>query len=366
MNAWPLLGLFLGALLGYHLQRWVRPIPVRPNDTTARWLPDDDAPLVSFLVPAWNAAEDIAGFVATFHALEYPHKELVLCAGGNDLSFALAQRWADPRVTVLEQKAGEGKQRALAKSLAASCGNIIYLTDIDCRLDTTSVLEVLAPLVCGDEQVVTGSSAPLETQRTLAAVVVHWATERQVGGTYARAVDGVLGRNCALTRAAAEHCGGFRYEAPTGTDYHLAQRLTACGYRLWLEPGSEIRTSYAWPLPCYARKQARWLRNVILYAERPRQAVEFRAALVTLALPYGLLLLLLLAFVLHMPLPAFGVVLLLLHGVFNRLHYVRETLAEDYLTFNTVRGSVLNLLATFAASFYTSVTLLTPALRRQW
>lgn len=367
--------LLLAALLGYHARRWQR---AQPRQETATPLvtplaaplplgcPDNEAPKVSFLVPAWNAAEDIAGFVEAYRALSYPRKELLLCVGGKDDSLKLAQSYAGGSIRVLEQFPGEGKQRALAKSFAESTGSIIYLTDIDCRPDTRSFRRLLEPIVSGRESVVTGASVPLEEQYTVGAVVVHWAVERKAAGSKPRPIDGLLGRNCAVTREAVEAVHSFRYEAPTGTDYRMAQLLQAQGHRIWFEPESAVKTAFAWPPAVYMRKQARWLRNVILYAERPRQAAEFRGALVVLAAPYGFLLLLALSLVSGSFLPGFVALLLLLHGTLNRLHYVHETLAARHLRSAVVPGSVLDLFATLTAGLYASLTLLTPSLRKQW
>lgn len=356
--------LLLAVLLAYHVWRWLRTRP--QQDTVApQWFPASDAPNVSFLVPAWNAEDDIAGFVEAFLALRYPHKELILCVGGKDDGLKVAERYKGGNVKVLEQLPGEGKQRALAKSFSESTGSVIYLTDIDCRLDTESVWKLLEPIVSGRESVVTGTSVPLEDQCAVGAVVVHWAVERKAAGTRARPTDGLLGRNCAVTREAVNAVHSFRYEAPTGTDYRMAQLLQAQGHRIWFEPQSAVKTAFAWPLGVYTRKQARWLRNVVLYAERPRQAAEFWGALVVLAAPYGFFVLFALSLVAGSFVPSF-VALLLLHGVLNRLHYVHETLAARHLRSAVLPGSVLNLFATLAAGFYASVTLLTPALRRQW
>lgn len=351
----------------FHAVRWVRVRPfesslLQTEPTPGR--PDD--PLVSFLVPVWNGAQDIPNFVHTFHALAYPRKELILCAGGNDNSFEVAQRYEGECVKVLEQCQGEGKQAALARSFALSRGDLIYLTDIDCRLDSDSFAKVLRPILEGDESVVTGSSIPVETQRSVGAVLIHWATVRKVAGFQPRYIDGLLGRNCVATREAVQAIDGFRFDAPTGTDYRMAQELRKRGYRIWFEPRSEVKTLFAWPLASYIRKRARWLRNVILHAERPRQKAEFRGALIILATPFGLLLLVGLSLLSTWLLPAFLSLLLVLHGGLNRLHYAREMLPTEYIKPKLASGSLLNLFGTLGAGLYATTTLLVPALRRQW
>lgn len=354
----------LAVFLVLHAYLWLRARPYREAASPAEYT--NATPKLSFLVPAWNAAADISEFVSAFHAVRYPDKELLLCAGGADRSLEIAQSYAGPQIRVLEQRAGEGKQGALMACFAASCGEIIYLTDIDCRPDTKSVLQVLEPILSGQEAVVTGSSVPLETQRSIAAVLAHWAVVRKAAGLKPRYIDGLLGRNCAVTREAVEAIGGFRYDALTGTDYRMAQELHRRGFRIWLEPRSEVQTAFAWPFGSYVRKRGRWLRNVILYAERPRQRTELRGAAIVLATPFGLLFLLASTALLQHPLPAFLALLLLLHGVLNRLRYAREALRSRYLRPALVFGSALNLLGTLAAGVYAAVTLLNPSLRKQW
>ena len=56
-------------------------------------------PLVSLLVAAWNEEAHLVAFLSSFMALAYPQKELILCAGGDDQTWALAQAWATPTVT---------------------------------------------------------------------------------------------------------------------------------------------------------------------------------------------------------------------------------------------------------------------------
>lgn len=350
--------------ISYHLYLWYKAQPYQKVESVDIKL--ENAPMVSILVPAWNAARDIPEFIDSFQALAYPNKELILCAGGTDASLEFARKKADSSILVLEQSDGEGKQKALAKSFARSHGQIIYLTDIDCRLDDDSFHSVLTPILGGKEAVVTGSSMPLASQHTIGAVLIHWATVRKVAGLCPRYIDGVLGRNCAATRDAIKAINGFNFAAPTGTDYRMAQELTKHGYKIWFEPRSEVQTEFAWPLGTYVRKRARWLRNVILYAERPRQLAELKGVAINLAIPFALLFLFILSIILMHPLPAFLSVLLILHGTLNRLRYVREMLPPKYLRLTLLPGSLENLFGTFAAGVYAATTLLSPSLRKQW
>ncbi|MEM6430818.1 MAG: glycosyltransferase, partial [Deinococcota bacterium] len=139
--------IFLAAFAAYHVRAF-RATKYEPRVWPELSLPEGKRPKVSVLVPAWNAAEDIAAFIAAFHSVDYLNKELILCVGGSDGSFETSQTLAADMtdVQVLEQVPGEGKQGGLRKCLAVSSGEIIYLTDIDCRMDTASLTHVLEPI----------------------------------------------------------------------------------------------------------------------------------------------------------------------------------------------------------------------------
>src|SRR5207247_1198210 len=102
------------------------------------------------LVAAWNEAAGIARHVQSVLALRYPDLDFVLCAGGPDGTCEQARLAMSGRGTLLEQAPGEGKQRALRRCLAASTGDIVYLTDADCVLDDQSFERVIARIVDGD------------------------------------------------------------------------------------------------------------------------------------------------------------------------------------------------------------------------
>jgi len=363
------------AFIAYHVRAF-RATKHEPRNWDAVTLPEGERPKVSVLVPAWNAHDDIPAFINAFQRVDYPDKELILCVGGNDESLQTAQHFAMAEgapVQVLEQLPGEGKQGGLRKCFAESSGAIIFLTDIDCRMDSDSLNRVLEPILAGREQAVTGSSKPTDEQQKIDAVREHWSLVRKAERLEPRYIKGVLGRNCALTRAALEKIGGFDFDAPTGTDYRLGQELFRADYKILLVPASEIATEYAWPLRSYIRKRGRWVRNVLLFAERPKQNAEYYNALSVALLPMAMALALVLSLFSSLILPAtlawfpaFMVLLLFLHGALNRVRYAYETLGSDQLSLATLKGAFINWSGQLAAGVYAFWTWVNPNLRKRW
>ena len=283
------------------------------------WWPQ--LPVVSVLVAAWNESEHIERHIQSFLALRYPNKELILCAGGSDGTYQQARRYVGALVKVFEQQAGEGKQRALHRCFSHTRGTIIFLTDADCVLDNESLERTLYPVAVGSTQVCTGSSRPDEAQLNHPFVVAQFASQLY-SDLYAPPYgEGLLGRNCAVTRSLLEQSRGLAAPAPTGTDYVLAKMLLRVGAEIRQVQKSSIVTDYPTEVGAYIRQQRRWVRNVALHGVRFRALADVKASLRSSLI--GLMMLLL---------PLGGLlgrkealhlwVLLLWHGFLSRVRYL--------------------------------------------
>lgn len=240
-------------------------------------------PRVSVLVAAWNERGHIEAHIRSFLALRYPAIELVLCAGGSDETLERAKSYASERVIVLEQRPGEGKQRALARCFAQAQGELIYLTDADCRYDDAALTRLLEPLIDQGEAAVTGRSRPLDTQMSRLLPRYIWAADVASSARSPRYSDGLLGRNAAVTRAALERSGGLDFTARTGTDYHLARRLLSHGIAIRLVSDSIVPSEYPETLRVYRHKQSRWLRNLLLHSRSYGATDDLRRTAQTVA-----------------------------------------------------------------------------------
>lgn len=243
-------------------------------------------PKVSVLVAAWNEAHIIRKHIESFLRLRYPNKELILCAGGDDGTYQIACQYTGQEVVVLQQQAGEGKQRALRRGFERMSGDIIFLTDADCVLDDESFGQTIAPIAHNEEKAATGWVKPLDTQLRNPYVAYLWSTQQYWIARSPEYIQGLQGGNAALERQTLKQLGGFDADVATGTDYYLANLLIASGRRIRSVPGSLMRTRYHTRLSDYCRQRSRWARNNILHAARFRVwrivRRELRASIVAL------------------------------------------------------------------------------------
>src|SRR5262249_25853809 len=198
--------------------------------------------------------------------LHHPHRELILCAGGDDETYEIASVYAGEKVVILKQQAGDGKQGALRRCLERATGDLIFLTDSDSLLDDASFQATLRPLVVEGERAATGACRPLPRQIGQPFVAYQWIIQSYGflhEGAYS---SGLLGINCAIARDVLESSGGFNRPARTGTDYYLARQLLRSGVRIRMGSHSTIATEYPDRVQIYLRRQSRWLRNLLIHS----------------------------------------------------------------------------------------------------
>jgi cellulose synthase/poly-beta-1,6-N-acetylglucosamine synthase-like glycosyltransferase len=249
-------------------------------------------PLVSVLVPAWNAAATLDRCLASLLAIDHPPSEVIVCAGGKDGTWEVAKRAAEAhprRITLIAQRAGGGKQGALRDCLARARGDILYLTDADCVVPPDTLRRLVKVVAEGEADAATGRYDPFPEQVDDPWVRHQWATLSAGNRGRSAEATGLTGANSAVSRAAAEAAGGFREAVPIGTDYHLAKTLLGAGRRIRFVP-APVRTHYPEGLGPYVRQQSRWLRNILIHGPRFAAWSEVCAVVRTITLGLGLLL----------------------------------------------------------------------------
>ncbi len=224
-------------------------------------------PKLTILVAAWNEGDNIQPFIQSYLDLDYPRKELILCAGGSDGTYQKAVQYAGGSVVVIPQKPGEGKQRALRRGFEHSTGDILLLTDADCLLNQDALMRLVDPILQGEDLVTSGHCKPKRSQLSHPFVFYQYALQqrRQPAIQKRKYLKALLGRNCAIHRTVLEEVGSFNEEISIGTDSFLAKKVITRGYQIRLVPESVVETEFPSSLRAYFHQRSRWKRNGILH-----------------------------------------------------------------------------------------------------
>ena len=324
-------------------------------------------PKVSVLVAAWNEELSIGEHIKAFVQLSYPNKELILCAGGSDNTYEIASQYQDENVRLLEQKSGEGKQAALKRCLNLSSGEVIFLTDADCLLRDEPFQLNLASLVNDNEEAVTGGFSPYQHQRRNSFVLMQWYVDNYGRARSPKYIEGIIGRNAALTRSIIDNSGGMLDPVAIGTDYYLARKVTALGVKIRFLYESVVETEFKTTYGSYLRQQSRWLRNIIVHGKTFGAWGQVRSALGQMLIGPVILL-----WPLSFPITgSLGIILwmlLLLHGSCSRFRYIRfgELTLNQPAQYRLYIFAPIYLVADMLMLSYSLIELFVPWLRWKW
>jgi cellulose synthase/poly-beta-1,6-N-acetylglucosamine synthase-like glycosyltransferase len=286
---------------------------------------------VSFLVAAWNEESTIEACIQAILHLNHPDFEVILHAGGTDRTWEIASRIPDPRLVVLLQRQGEGKQASLQKCFERASGEIIYLLDAGCLITNDAFARILQPIILGKEQAITSSPCvPFPAQMGSPFVANQCAARVYTSISQPEYCPGLAGANSAIRRAALEQAGGFHPGIRTGGDYDLGQRLLGHGVRIRYDVEASFPIRFHMRVRPYLRQQARWLRNVVSHGMRFGAYREVASCLATSLVGFAMLSLPLIALVLSYPLvsPTAMIIggcwaMLFLYACFSRFRYLK-------------------------------------------
>jgi glycosyltransferase involved in cell wall biosynthesis len=201
-------------------------------------------PSLSIIVPAHNAAHDIAGCLSAIRAsaMTFAHEIIVVDDASSDETGSIAAAFADEVIAL----PGTPRGPAFARNhgVAASRSPIAVFIDADVMVHADAIARMMAALDTHDIAAVFGSyddnpvaSGIVSQYRNLLHHLVHQRSAGDVQSFWA---------GCgAVTKSAFNAVGGFdanRFHHPEMEDVELGYRLIDHGYRIMLDP--EIRCSH--------------------------------------------------------------------------------------------------------------------------
>src|SRR5712664_2592403 len=107
-------------------------------------------PLVSILIPAFNAQAWLADTISSAIGQTWPRKEIIVVDDGStDQTLSIARQFASKHITVITQ-ANQGAAAARNKALSLSHGDYIQWLDADDLLAPDKVARQMEALNCAE------------------------------------------------------------------------------------------------------------------------------------------------------------------------------------------------------------------------
>jgi glycosyltransferase involved in cell wall biosynthesis len=123
-----------------------------------RLTPTDPDPLVTFIVPAYNEADNLEDVLRRVYALELRPEVIAVDDGSTDDTPRILDRYAESHALIpIRHERNSGKGAAVRTGIARSTGDIVVIQDADMEYDPADVVDLIGPIVEGYADVVYGS-----------------------------------------------------------------------------------------------------------------------------------------------------------------------------------------------------------------
>ena len=187
----------------------------------------DDTPLVSVLIPAYQAEAYVADAIASVLQQDYPALEiLVVDDASTDGTPAVVERITDPRVTLLRRGVNGGAAAARDTGLAVAQGPLIALLDADDFWLPNKLRRQVDYMSRHKDVVLTYAGIRFEVDG-LASSVYQPPLELTFHDLMAHRLVPV--QTMVYRKSAVERIGGFRSPERVAEDLDVCLRLTAAG-----------------------------------------------------------------------------------------------------------------------------------------
>lgn len=254
-----LLGIFLVVIL-HILFTWMtamyRGTRARNLEHQDQFNQPSDWPFVSIVVPAWKERDTLEYCLHSLRALDYPHMEAIIVAGGPDGTYeAACASCANQELFQVVEQQPHGKNAALNQGIKIAKGEVLVLLDADSIMPPEWLKTLVVPLT-ESHPVVCGDFRPLrETTISLGMQMEQIATRgiEQYAGLHG--AGGI-----ALRREIIERLGKLPEDVFVGVDWDLNARLAVMDINCVFCPRAVLHTEIPVTLKDYWHTEVRWRR----------------------------------------------------------------------------------------------------------
>jgi len=238
-----------------------------------------ETPLVNIIVPAWKEGEIFKGCLLKLKKLRYPYLKVIVNAGGSEETINIANSYKnDEKFTILYQKAGEGKLKAINDCLNYVTEGIVYLIDADIYLENKVFFQLLYSVLKGDEKIAISLIKPhnsIKNRDLVQYVFINrypWFLRKF--SKYTKSVS----QNTIISYEVIKDIKEFS-EGKLADDGHvIGSDLRKRGYKIFVMSNYMVE-SFNFPLKIkdYISQNLRWLENFLFtaYKEKKFNFIKF-------------------------------------------------------------------------------------------
>jgi len=232
-----------------------------------------EIPPLSIIIPAWKEGENFKQCLDSIDQLDFPKVKVIVNVGGSQEAINIANSFIqNKKFTVIYQKEGEGKLKAINDCLKFVSNGIICLLDADLLIDDKILLEMIYPLINGKEEIVMAPLFPhtsiLNKDFTKYAYINR---EKKFRQKFTRYTFGVASNAC-MKHDVIKKIGRFSEKRMADDGISTGTDLSLKGIKTYLLINKMIQSlTYPIKINEYFQQNIRWIENFLLSTIKNRK-----------------------------------------------------------------------------------------------
>jgi len=223
----------------------------------------NEFPTVNIIVPAWKEGEIFRGTLEAIKNLKYPKYRVIVNAGGNEKTIQIAESFKEfDNFTILRQKSGEGKIKAINDCLAQVSNGIVFLIDADVYLNDNLLINMIYPLINENEFVVVSGLKPHNSIKNNDLVKFLFINRNpRFRRKLTRYID-IIGPSTALRYDVIKKINRFTKGKFSDDGRVIGKDLRKKKFKIYFIP-EYLGETYNYPtsIKTYIRQNLRWIEN---------------------------------------------------------------------------------------------------------
>ncbi len=227
---------------------------------------DKHPPLVSIIIPAYNASRTIGHALKSANAQDYPRKEVIVVNESNDSTPTIVRSHG---ARLIQNKKRLGKANALNAAIPHARGDLLFFLDSDTTIDRTCLSRLV----------------PWFSRKDVSAVMPRYGLRNNVPVARLAHVENIFTFALLRVHLFFGSIAGFRgcsvmirksvmkkhpWPNTLMEDNHLAATLVSRGHRIIYEPNARARTDEPETISELRRQKNRWGEGAYLAFKKHR------------------------------------------------------------------------------------------------
>ena len=241
-------------------------------------------PLISVIIPAWKEGKIFESCLLNITRLTYPNLKVIVNAGGSDKTLQIVNSFRKfENFTIIYQEQGGGKLKAINDCLNYVTSGIVCIMDSDILITDKNLLQMIYPLINGEEKVVIAPLIPHPSIINSDLVKYLYINRNSKFKHKFKRYSYGFASNVCMKYDVIKSLGGFS-EKNKGDDSKATGRdLSSKGYKAFNLSDHKIQSlTYPDSIRKFLKQNLRWIENNFYHSIKNKKSQILKFVILTI------------------------------------------------------------------------------------